>query len=198
MPDYEKEFIVINSVSTSTAVNSTVQAKETKDTKEADKKTGVSEASIRAQTNQQILQASLQVSISSGDKPMQLLFRSAIDKINEVLQPEFGEDAIKNAMGQDNSPEGTAGRIVALSTGFYDAFAKQRLGQDPEKIAEEFTKVIRGGVEQGFKEARDILKSLQVLDGSIASNVDKTYDLVQKGLDDFLASKTKKSTEAGE
>ncbi|MEJ2795675.1 DUF5610 domain-containing protein [Iodobacter sp. LRB] len=182
---------MINSVSTSSPA--AVQSKDVKDT---DKKPGLSEASIRAQTNQQILQASLQVSISSGDKPMQLLFRTAIDKINEVLKPEFGDDAIKNAMGQDNSPEGTAGRIVALSTGFYDAFAKQRLGQDPDKIAEEFTKVIRGGVEQGFKEARDILKSLQVLDGSIASNVDKTYDLVQKGLDDFLAGKKQKPAEA--
>jgi Domain of unknown function (DUF5610) len=185
---------MINPVSQSTIVGSTATtSKEAKETKASDKKSDVSEASICAQTNQQILQASLQVSISSGDKPMQLLFRTAIDKINEVLQPEFGDDAIKNAMGQDNSPEGTAGRIVALSTGFYEAFAKQRPGQDPDKIAEEFTKVIRGGVEQGFKEARGILKSLQVLDGTIESNVDKTYDLVQKGLDDFLASKTKKT-----
>ncbi|WP_046351419.1 DUF5610 domain-containing protein [Janthinobacterium sp. B9-8] len=181
---------MINSVSQSNPVSSAASAsKDIKESKETDKKPEISAANIRAQTNQQILQASLQVSISSGDKPMQLLFRSAIDKINEVLQPEFGDDAIKNAMGQDNSPEGTAGRIVALSTGFYEAFAKQRPGQDPEKIAEEFTKVIRGGVEQGFKEAKEILKSLQVLDGTIASNVEKTYELVQKGLDDFLASK---------
>ncbi|WP_206434411.1 DUF5610 domain-containing protein [Iodobacter ciconiae] len=180
---------MVNSVSQSTPASSVAQ---TKDVKEAVPKPELNEARIRAQTNQQILQASLQVSISSGDKPMQLLFRTAIDKINEVLKPEFGDDAIKNALGQDNSPEGTAGRIVALSTGFYEAFAKQRPGQDPEKTAEEFTKVIRGGVERGFKEARDILKSLQVLDGTIASNIDKTYDLVQKGLDDFLASKKAK------
>jgi hypothetical protein len=187
---------MVNSVSPSVPVSSpAASSQDNKETKVSDKKADINEASIRAKTNQQILQASLQVSISSGDKPMQLLFRTAIDKINEVLQPEFGDDAIKNAMGQDNSPEGTAGRIVALSTGFYEAFANQRQGQDPAKIAEEFTKVIRGGVEQGFKEAREVLKGLQVLDGTIASNVDKTYDLVQKGLDDFLASKTKKTEE---
>ena len=185
---------MINSVSQTTP-SVAAPASDVNAAKDAEKKPAVTEASIRAQTNQQILQASLQVSISSGDKPMQLLFRNAIDKINEALQPEFGDDAIKNAMGQDNSPEGTAGRIVSLSTAFYDAFAKQRPGQDPDKIAEEFTKVIRGGVEEGFKQARDILKGLQVLEGSIASNIDKTYDLVQKGLDDFLAGKLQKTTD---
>lgn len=187
---------MINSVSQTNAASNATLVKDSKDTKDVEKKPAPTEASVRAQTNQQILQASLQVSISSGDKPMQLLFRNAIDKINDALKPEFGDDAIKNAMSQDNSPEGTAGRIVALSTGFYEAFAKQRPGQDPDKIAAEFTKVIRGGVEEGFKQAKDILKSLQVLDGTIASNVDKTYELVQKGLDDFLASKTKKPEQA--
>jgi hypothetical protein len=34
-------------------------------------------------------------------------------------------------------------------------------------------------------EAREILGGLNVLDGDIASNIDKTYDLVQKKLNDF-------------
>ncbi len=45
--------------------------------------------------------------------------------------------------------------------------------------------MIRGGIEKGFAEAREILGGLNVLDGDIASNIDKTYDLVQKKLNDF-------------
>ncbi|WP_292746763.1 DUF5610 domain-containing protein, partial [Methylophaga sp. UBA3191] len=39
---------------------------------------------------------------------------------------------------------------------------------------------------QGFKEARDILGGLKVLEGDIAGNIDKTYDLVQQGLQSFV------------
>ena len=48
--------------------------------------------------------------------------------------------------------------------------------------------MIGGGIDQGFKEARDILNSLGVLEGEIADNIDKTYELVQTGLQDFRDS----------
>ncbi len=41
-----------------------------------------------------------------------------------------------------------------------------------------------------FKEASDILSGLNVLNGDIASNIDKTYDLVQKGYADFEAAQS--------
>ena len=46
--------------------------------------------------------------------------------------------------------------------------------------------VIGGGIDQWFKEARDILGGLKVLEGDIAGNIDKTYDLVQQGLQSFV------------
>ena len=69
--------------------------------------------------NAQILQASLQVSLQAGNNSMALLYRTAIDGINEYLAPELGPDAIGQAMGQDNSPEGTASRILSMSTAFF-------------------------------------------------------------------------------
>ncbi|MCE1172405.1 MAG: DUF5610 domain-containing protein [Azovibrio sp.] len=142
-------------------------------------------------SNVRIMEASMSVSIKAGDDSMALLFRSAIDRINEVLAPEQGPDAIQNAMGQDNSPEATAGRILSLSTGFYEAYAAQHPGEDPETLASNFVDLIRGGFEKGFNEAVDILKGLQVFQGEVESGVMKTYELVQKGLDDFLAGKLK-------
>lgn len=146
--------------------------------------------SSRKQLNVQILQASLDVSISAGSDSQQLLFRNAIDKLNEALGPEFGPDAIQAAASQDNSPAGTAGRIVALSTGMFDAYAAQHPDLEPAEQAKRFAELIRGGVDKGFGEARDILSGLKVLEGDIASNIDKTYELVQQGIDAFLAKFT--------
>lgn len=141
--------------------------------------------------NAQILEASLQVSVQAGNQSMALLYRTAIDSINEYLEPELGPDAIGQAMTQDNSAEATAGRILSQSTAFFDAYAAQHQGEDPEDVARNFVALIRGGFEQGFGEAEDILQGLGVLEeGSpIAAGIQKTYALVQKGYDDFLAQK---------
>ncbi|HJU99441.1 MAG TPA: DUF5610 domain-containing protein [Burkholderiaceae bacterium] len=148
-------------------------------------------AQAKAQLNAAIVQASLTVSIGAQDDPLALLLKSALTGINEALRGQFGENAIQNAMSQDNTPEGTAGRIVSLSTAFYGAYQKQHAGEDPETMLSNFMATIKGGMEQGFKEARDILTGLNVLNGDIASNVDKTYALVQKGYADFEAAQRK-------
>ncbi|MFT7006275.1 MAG: hypothetical protein ACJAXJ_000783 [Colwellia sp.] len=46
--------------------------------------------------------------------------------------------------------------------------------------------IISDGIDNGFKDARDILDSLSVLDGKIATDIDSTYDLVQEGLKHFV------------
>lgn len=138
--------------------------------------------------NAQILEASLQVSIQAGNDSLALLYRTAIDEINTVLAPELGPDAIQNALGQDNSPEGTAGRIVSMSTAFFDAFAARYPDKDLAEVAQDFINVIRGGFEQGYKEAENILNSLGVLPDApfVAEGIAKTYELVHKGYDDWL------------
>ncbi|MYN01600.1 hypothetical protein GTP41_05760 [Pseudoduganella sp. DS3] len=147
-------------------------------------------ASTRAklQLNVSILQESASISLNSENDPLALVYKSAITSINEQLQADFGPDAIQNATSQDNSPEGTAGRIVSLSTAFFSAFQKQNSDLEGDQALNKFMDTIKGGIEKGFKEARDILQGLQVLNGDIASNIDKTYALVMKGLDDFVAN----------
>lgn len=147
-------------------------------------------ASTRAklQLNVSILQESASISLNSENDPLALVYKSAITSINEQLQADFGPDALQGAIGQDNSPEGTAGRIVSLSTAFFSAFQKQNSDLEGDEALSKFMDTIKGGIEKGFKEARDILQGLQVLNGDIASNIDKTYELVMKGLDDFASS----------
>lgn len=51
-----------------------------------------------------------------------------------------------------------------------------------------FMDIIGGAIDQGFDEAKDILSGLKVLEGDIAAGVDKTYALVQEGLQAFRDS----------
>ena len=146
----------------------------------------VSEAALRKDLNVGILQASMAVSIRAGDESQALLFRTAIEGINEALAPTLGPDAIQNAMGQDNSAEATAGRIVSMSTAFFDAYAARRPEDDPETVLRDFMDVIRGGFEKGFGEARDILSGLGVFTGAVEADVTKTRELVLQGYDRFM------------
>jgi len=154
-----------------------------------------SQADAHAQLNASIVKAAIEVSINSRNEPLALLLKSAITGINDLLKPEFGENAIQNAASQDNTPEGTAGRIVSLSTGFFEAFKTQHAGEDEAAVLQKFMATIRAGFEQGYKEARDILHGLGVLGGDIASNIDKTYELVQKGYADFEAAHSSSPSE---
>jgi len=138
-----------------------------------------------------ILESALEVSLQAGNQSQALLFRTAIDRINEVLGPTEGEQAIQKAAGQDNSPEATATRILAFTTGLYTAYAANHPDASQEQNAQDFVKLVRGGFEKGFNEAKDILQGLKVYEGDVATGIQKTYDLVQKGFDDFLATMIK-------
>ena len=142
-------------------------------------------AGTKTEQNAAILQASLDVSIQSKNQPLALLLKSAIAGINDLLKPQLGDNAIQAAASQDNTPSGTAGRIVSLSTGLYDLFKQQHPGEDANDVLSKFMDTIRGGFEKGAKEAQDILKGLGVLSGDIAGNIDKTLALVKQGYADF-------------
>ena len=145
------------------------------------------EASKQA-LNASILKASMEVSLSAGNKSMSLLFKTAIENLNQVLAPELGDNAIQAAAdsGMDFSPQATADRIVSMSTAFFGKYAENHPEKDLETALKDFTDLIGGGIDKGFAEARQILDGLKVLDGDIASNVDKTYELVQSGLKSFM------------
>ena len=186
-----------NSASSLSSVSSSAAGKEEK---VQPKDASATEMSVndrtRLQLNASIMQASLNVSIGSENEPLALLYKTAITNINEALKGQYGDDAIQNAASQDNSAEATANRIVSLSTGFFDAFKKQNPDLDDDVALSKFMDTISGGMEKGFKEARDILGGLKVLGGDIAGNIDKTYELVQKGYADFIAAHSSKKDDA--
>lgn len=151
-----------------------------------EKKFSVSDSNT--ELNLSILKVSFNISENKGNGAMAFLYKTALEGINDVLKAEFGDNAIQKAyeQGVDVSPEATSERIVQMSTAFFDAYYSTRQNMPLDEALESFVKVIGSGIDQGFKEARDILAGLQVLEGDIASNIDKTYDLVQQGLQSFL------------
>ena len=146
--------------------------------------------SIKQRFNTAILQSSLEVSVNAGNESLALVYKAAIEGINDVLEPELGLNAIQNTYdsGLDVSPEATADRIVSLSTAFFSMYQEQHPELSDEQAANKFTDIIGGGIDKGFAEARDILEGLKVLEGDIASNIDTTYDLVRRGLKAFVDS----------
>lgn len=149
-------------------------------------------ASIREHTqktqNSAILESQLSVNVQLGNEPLALLYKTAIEAINEELAPELGESAAQAAFdsGLDVSPEATADRIVQGATGFFSAYQEVHPELEGEAALTEFMQVIQGGIEKGFEEAKDILESLKVLEGEIAINIDMTYEHVQTGLQSFV------------
>ncbi len=148
--------------------------------------------------NQAILSAQEEVSLKSGDQSMALLYRAAIEAIDKELAPLMGPNSTQaNYDNQvDYSPEATAGRIVSFATQFFSIHQQQNSNMSLDEQLDSFMSIIGGAIDNGFKEARDILSGLKVLQGDIADGVDKTYGLVQEGLQAFRDSFNKKPDEA--
>ena len=153
------------------------------------RKTEHSAETLQKQMNAAILQSDLNVSINSGDQSLSLVYKTAIEGINDIL----GENAIQNGSESDLdvSPEAAAERIVAMSTAFFPSYFNQHPEMTEQEAAENFTQLIGQGIDNGFAEAREILAGLKVLEGDVADNIDATYTLAQEGLQNFLESYTK-------
>jgi len=87
-------------------------------------------ASAKQQLNAAILQASLDVSLTSQNDPLSLLYKSAIENLNEALKSQMGDNAIQNSAKEDNTPEATAGRIVSFISQAYEMYRGQNKDQD--------------------------------------------------------------------
>ncbi|MES2015654.1 MAG: DUF5610 domain-containing protein [Pseudomonadota bacterium] len=145
-------------------------------------------AKLHASLNSSIVQTSLTVAITTGNDPLALLLKAAIEGVNDALKPTFGPNAIQNAAAnQDNSAEATADRIVQQSTAFYDQYRTKNKLEDNAETRGKFIDLIQGGFEKGFKEAQNVLSGLKVLEGDIAAGIDKTHELVLAGYAAFRA-----------
>lgn len=176
--------------------NQTSSANTDKTTAEATKdKPSAAELSQtnRQELNQTILQNQLEISLKSDNKSMTLLYKTITASIEKRLSddetvpaaPEKTNVGKSYGQDQDTSPQATADRIVAFATNFYGNYRERNKDLTEEQAMDDFMQKIGRGIDQGFADAKDILKGLQQLEGKVASDIDETYELIQQGLQTF-------------
>lgn len=123
-----------------------------------------------------ILQADDKVSIGilTPEKTQALLNREIADKLEKYFEEEGIE--LKGLEADDFTPEKVSERILGFVSGHI-------LSENDNDKQNELMAQARKGIEQGFAEARDILESLNALNGKVKEDADSTYDLIQQGLD---------------
>ena len=147
----------------------------------------------RQELNQTILQNQLEISLKSDNKSMTLLYKTITASIEKRLNddetvtaaPEKTNATKSYGQDQDTSPQATADRIVAFATNFYGNYRERNKDLTEEQAMDDFMKKIGSGIDQGFADAKDILKGLQQLEGKVAADIDETYELIQQGLTSF-------------
>ncbi|MEW5692501.1 MAG: DUF5610 domain-containing protein [Candidatus Hydrogenedentota bacterium] len=120
------------------------------------------------------------------------------ERISLTVEGNFSEEEIENVRNKfedfvDNyfSPQAVAKRIVDFSTGFFEAYAQRgdNLPKPKNEVVDGFEKLIRGAIDEAFRQAREILGGV-FEQGSLPTNIktliDDTYSEVQKGLKEFF------------
>lgn len=82
------------------------------------------------------------------------------------------------------SPEATADRIVGFALGLLGRYREGRPAGDAATMLGDFEREVRRGIAEGFDHARDALAGLDLLGGEVEANVDATWELVQRQLDE--------------
>ncbi|MCW8929842.1 MAG: DUF5610 domain-containing protein [Gammaproteobacteria bacterium] len=111
--------------------------------------------------------------ILTPEKTQALLNREIADKLEKYFEGEGIE--LKGLNHDDFTPEKVSERILGFVSG-------RILSESDNDEQKEMMEQARKGIEQGFSEAREILESLNVLNGKVKEDIDTTYDLIQKGL----------------
>lgn len=131
-----------------------------------------------------------QASFGVRDQPQELLYRTAVQAVNEQLGAEFNSDAQQAQFEAptppaNEAPEQTANRIVDEATTQFPAYQEQNPELDETQQRDQFVQEVEQGVERGFAEARDILEGIDAGNEEVTTNIDRTFELVQQGLADF-------------
>lgn len=95
-----------------------------------------------------------------------------------------GEEAgLLDKLNDYFSPEKTAGRILDFALSFFPKSSMFEKGGDTEDARQSFADFIGKAIQKGFDEAGAALGKLP---DKVQDGVDKTHDIVFKGLEDFI------------
>lgn len=125
----------------------------------------------------------VEVALDDVYKSLTVLGQKVISKLEEILGDKLPEGGIAALKPEDHTPEATAQRIVDGVTGLLPAFQAQNPDLEGEELLDQFMSTIRGGIQQGYGEAMEILGSIGALEfDSVSSGIEKTMKIVEEKL----------------
>jgi len=127
-----------------------------------------------------------------GEFANRVLKDSLEEELNSMFQQAGMDTSVSSLLegGMDFSPTATAQRIVEFATGFFGQFQNNNADQGGAEQLDGFASLIKGAIEEGFASAQDILEGLGEIASGIQSDIDETFQLTMKGIDDFVAEKS--------
>ncbi len=140
-----------------------------------------------------LLVDAVQVDIQiDGEFANRVLKDSLEEKLNSMCQQAGMDTSVGSLLekGMDFSPTATAQRIVDFATGFFGQFQSNNADRGGADQLDGFAALIKGAIEEGFASAQDILEGLGEIASGIQTNIDETFELTMKGIDDFVAEKS--------
>ena len=125
-----------------------------------------------------------EVTINTSEKPAELLLKTAVEGINEVL----GENTISATYDAeiDLSTEAITQNIVSSTTAAYPQYVENNPGISGEDSAQSFIDAINIGMTNAVEDAKSVLSGLDALDENKSSMIDTTYDAVMQGIQSFF------------
>lgn len=116
-----------------------------------------------------------------------VLTDSVEDKLNTALEKAGldirAEDLLKE--GLDLTPEATAARITEFAVSFYDAYKENNQGVEATRQLDGFVELVKGAVEEGFADAKEILSGIGRIPAQVEADMDRTLELTMAGMDRF-------------
>lgn len=115
-----------------------------------------------------------------------VVLERAMEKLRSVVSEARAALGLAEDAVIDTSPDATGNRIADFALNFFSKYAENHGLSDDEAGRQAFADFIGGAIEQGISEARGILESLQALNGDVSSNIDRTSEVIQSRLEDFV------------
>jgi hypothetical protein len=129
----------------------------------------------------------------NSQQSMDVLYQQAMQKLQNVVSDSKKALGIADDTTLDTSPEATAGRIADFALGAFSSWLKNHSGLSTEDAKGQFADFIGGAVQEGINQARGILTALNSLTDNVNSNIDKTWNIIQKRLADFVSGNDSQS-----
>jgi len=153
-----------------------------------EKKPGLIPQDLRTTGPKDILQLGKSDPVST-EQSMNIVLERSMEKLRAVVDDARKALGIPENAQIDTSPEATATRIADFALGAFDKWTKQHANLVDEDARKQFADFIGGAIQQGISEARGILGSLNALTDEVDGNINKTWDIIQGRLNDFVANK---------